>query len=141
MPNLKQISDGSLGLEGKDLNTGQFIPLVVLVNAASPATQVIFTATRTLVLQAMTYRPEVAGTGGACTFVVNKAASGTAISGGTAVHSGTFNVAGTAATNQVGSLSATTGVTSMAAGDSLGIIITGTATSAVGALSLWFNPA
>jgi hypothetical protein len=141
MINIKQIPDGSMGLEGKDLNNGQFIPVIVPVNAASPATQVIFTADRALVLQGMRYRPEVAGTGGACTFVVNKSASGTAISAGTAVHSGSFNVAGTAATNQVGTLSATTGVTALAAGDSLGIIITGTATSAVGALSLWFNPA
>lgn len=136
----KQLGDGSAGLEGRDLSTGQFINESVPITAGSTATQLVFVATRALRLQAITYRPEVAGTGGACTFVINKAPSGTAISAGTALHTGTFNVAGTAATNQVGVLSATTGVLSLAAGDSIGVIITGVATSAVGVVTLGFNP-
>jgi hypothetical protein len=39
-------------------------------------------------------------TGGAATVTINKATSGTACSGGTAVHSGSFDANGTAATNQ-----------------------------------------
>lgn len=137
---LKQNPDGSLGLEGTALDDGRFLSRSVGINAASPATQVIFTATRAMRLKAITYRPEVSGTGGACTFVINKAPSGTAISAGTILHTGTFNVAGTAATNQAGTLSATDSVLTLAAGDSVGVIITGTATSAVGAVSLGFCP-
>ena len=137
---LKQLGDGSMGLEGRDLDTGAFIQQSMAVNAASPATQIIFTASRAIRIQGLRYRVEVSGTGGACTFVINKAPSGTAISAGTTVHSGTFNVAGTAATSQTGTVLTTTGVANMAAGDSLGMIITGTATSAVGAVTVWANP-
>lgn len=138
--NLKQQGDGSLGLEGKDLDTGSFVIETAAINAASPATQIVLTANRAMRLQGIRYRVEVSGTGGACTFVINKAPSGTAISAGTILHTGTFNVAGTAATTQTGTLSTTTGAVNLAAGDSVGIIITGTATSAVGAVTLWFNP-
>lgn len=65
--------------------------------------------------------PEVAA-GGAATISVVKAASGTAISAGTALHSGSCNANGTAATDQ----DLTVTVTSLAAGDRLGITATGT---------------
>lgn len=138
--NVKQLEDGSMGLEGKDLDAGAFIVESIGINAASPATQVIFTANRSMRIKGIRYRVEVSGTGGACTFVINKAPSGTAISAGTILHTGTFNVAGTAATLQTGTLSATTSALSLAAGDSVGVIITGTATSAVGAVSIWATP-
>jgi hypothetical protein len=101
----------------------------------SPANQVIFTAIRACTVIGIQPRVEVAGTGGAATGTVVKAASGTAISAGTALHTGTFNIAGTAATNQALTLAAA-GVLAIPAGTSVGLILTGTLTSAVGAVTL-----
>lgn len=61
-------------------------------------------------------------TGGTSTVSVNKAPSGTACSGGTTLHSGSFNANGTAATNQT--LTVTT--STLAAGDRLCLQTTGT---------------
>ena len=137
---LKQNPDGSAGLEGKDLDTGAIILASAPVNAATPATTVFFVATRACQVQAITYAVETSGTGGACTLVVKKAPSATALASGTTLHSGTGNVAGTAATNQSLTLSTTTGVPTLAAGDRLGIIVTGTATSAVGVVTVAMTP-
>jgi hypothetical protein len=76
-------------------------------------------ATRTVT--AIKCRPEVAA-GGAATITVVKAASGTAISAGTPLHSGSCNANGTAATDQT----LTVTVSSLASGDTIGIITTGT---------------
>ena len=65
--------------------------------------------------------PEVAA-GGTATISVVKAASGTALSAGTVLHSGSCNANGTAATDQ--DLTVTT--STLAAGDRLGITTTGT---------------
>lgn len=65
--------------------------------------------------------PEVAA-GGTATISVVKAASGTALSAGTVLHSGSCNANGTAATDQDLTLTSTT----LAAGDRLGITTTGT---------------
>jgi hypothetical protein len=65
--------------------------------------------------------PEVAA-GGSATITFVKAASGTALSAGTALHSGSCNANGTAATDQT----LTVTVTTLAAGDRLGITTTGT---------------
>lgn len=63
-------------------------------------------------------------TGGTATVSVNIAASGTACSAGTTVHSGSFNANGTAATNQT--LTVTT--TAVPAHDRLCLVTTGTTT-------------
>lgn len=138
--NLKQLPDGSMGIEGKDLDTGAFVVASTPVNAVTPATAIFYTAPRAMQVQSITYSVETSGTGGACTFVVKKAPSGTALASGTTIHSGTGNVAGTAATNQTITVSTTTGVPALAAGDRLGIIVTGTATSAVGSVSVGMTP-
>lgn len=65
--------------------------------------------------------PEVAA-GGTATISIVKAASGTALSAGTVLHSGSCNANGTAATDQDLTLTTTT----LAAGDRLGITTTGT---------------
>ncbi len=65
--------------------------------------------------------PEVAA-GGTATISVVKAASATAISAGTLLHSGSCNANGTAATDQ----DLTVTVTTLAAGDRLGVQATGT---------------
>jgi hypothetical protein len=64
-------------------------------------------------------------TGGTSTVTVNKAASGTACSAGTVLHSGSFNANGTAATNQT--LTLVGGATdNLAIGDRLCLQTTGT---------------
>jgi hypothetical protein len=76
---------------------------------------------KTRKVTAITCRPEIA-TGGTATITVVKAASGTALSAGTPLHSGSCNANGTAATDQT----LTVTVSSLAAGDTVGLITTGT---------------
>lgn len=85
-------------------------------------------------------RAEVQGSGGACTAVIKKAASATAIASGTALHSSTFNLVGTAATNQTLTLSTTATDLDIATGSCIGFDLTGTPTSAVGAVSVYMLP-
>ena len=138
----KQLSDGSLGLQG-DLTggNGEFIPLVVNYIASSAATQAIFTASRNYVVQSIIGRTQVAGTGGACTMSIYSVPSGTAVASGTLLHSGTFNLVGTINTNQTLTLSTTASALAIPAGNSIGIVITGTATSAVGSVTIALSPA
>ncbi len=73
--------------------------------------------------------------GAAATATVNKAASGTACSAGTALHSGSFNANGTAATNQT----LTVTISALAAGDSVCLQTTGTWTATVGTLTVSYT--
>lgn len=140
MINLKQADDGSMGLEGKDLGAGGFIPAQVWWVPTSVDTP-FFVATRACKVVAITAIPEVAGTdGGAVTAVIKKAPSATAIGSGTALHSGTINLKGTAATNQSLTLSTTATDLLLDAGDRIGIDFTGTLTSAVGAVTVTLVP-
>jgi hypothetical protein len=93
------------------------------------------------VVQGISGRVEVAGTGGACTFSLFKAPSGTAGASGVLLHTGTFNVAGTAATTQTLVLSTVVGALSLNAGDSIYLALTGVPTSAVGNVTIALNPA
>ena len=101
----------------------------------------MFTADRPYVVKAICGRVDVAGTGGACTATIRKVPSGTALTSGTALHTGSFNLVGTAAAQQALTLSTTASDLLMAAGDSICFDLTGTATSAVGNLSVHLNPA
>jgi hypothetical protein len=84
----------------------------------------------------------VAGTdSGSVTAVVRKVSSGTAIASGTALHSGSFNLKGTADTNQTLTLSTTPSDLIVEAGQALAIDFTGTLTSATGVISVFLNPA
>ena len=140
MPNIRQNDDGSLGIEGSTNGGGGFIPASFLYTAAvTDAT--FFVADRPYVVRAIRGRVDVAGTGGACTATIRKVPSGTALASGTALHSGTYNLVGTALAQQTLTLSTTDGALLMAAGDSLAFDVTGTATSAVGCVSVTLNPA
>lgn len=109
---------------------------------ATSADETFFVANRAYRVLAATARVEVAGTdGGAVTAVVKKAASGTAITSGTALHTGNINLKGTAATNQSLSLSATSSDLDIASGTCIGIDYTGTLTSAVGCVTVLLCPA
>lgn len=140
MINLVQNADGSAGMQGRDLDNGKFIPVVVPY-VATTVSNSAFTAARAYVVQAISGRVETAGTGGACTFSIYKTPSGTAGASGVLLHTGTFNLVGTAATVQNLALSATASALLMAAGDSIYVALTGTATSAVGSLTVTLCPA
>lgn len=140
MPQLKQNDDGSMGVEGVDGGKGGFVP-VTLNYIASTVDCSFFTADRRYVVQAVRGRVDVAGTGGACTAVIRKVASGTALTSGTALHSGSYNLVGTAATAQALTLSTTASDLIIEAGSSLVYDLTGTATSAVGSITVFLAPA
>lgn len=140
MPQLKQNADGSIGIQGRDLDNGAII-FVNIPYTASSIDGVAFVAPRRCIVQSIVGRPEVAGTdGSAVTAVIKKAASGTAIASGTALHSSTFNLKGTAATNQTLTLSTTASDLDIAAGTAIGIDFTGTLTSASGVVTVALTP-
>jgi hypothetical protein len=141
MPQIKQNDDGSMGVQGTDLDNGGFVTVNIEYNASS-VDKVAFVATRAYVVQGITGRPTVAGTdGGAVTAVIKKAASATAITAGTALHSSTFNLKGTADTIQALTLSTTSGVTLIPAGTCIGVDFTGVLTSATGIVTVTLAPA
>jgi hypothetical protein len=136
--NISQSGDGGAGLQGKDGGTGTFINGTQNYNVPVAATAVcLLNVGRSMVIDSIVCRPFVAGTGGAATISVYKAASGTAPASGTVLHSGTANMVGTINTDQY--LTLTT--TQVAAGESIWAVFTGTATSAIGALSINCRPA
>ncbi len=138
--NLKQNEDGSMGLQGKDLGEGGFVPVSIEWLATS-VDKVAFVATRAYTVKAITARVEVAGTdAGAVTAAVKKAASATAITAGTALHSGTINLKGAAATNQSLTLSTTDTDLDIAAGDVIGVDFTGVLTAATGVVTVVLAP-
>lgn len=140
MPNLKNLADSSMGMEGAGGGDGGFVP-VTMTYTATITDCTIFTADRSYVVKAIRGRVDVAGTGGACTAQIRKVPTGTALTSGTVLHTGTFNLVGTAAAQQALTLSTTPSDLLMAAGDSICFDLTGTPTSAVGAISVTLNPA
>ena len=108
---------------------------------ATPLDQCFMVAMRPLRVLGITVRPLVVGSdGGAVTAVAKKVASGTAISGGTALHSGNMDFKGAINTNQSLTLSTTSSDLDVAAGNAIGIDVTGVMTAARGVISILFNP-
>ncbi len=94
-------------------------------------------------LVAISGAPRVAGAGGACTLTPWKSASGIAAGSGTALQPAgatAFNVAGTADTVQTLALIADVDARTFNAGDSFSLVLSGTATSAVGVITAVFDP-
>lgn len=138
--NLKQFSNAYAGLVGQDQDDGSFI-FAHSKYVATSIDETFFTAVRALRVVSLLMRPTVAGTdGSAVTAVIRKVPSGTAIGSGTALMSNTFDLKGTANTNQSGTLSTTAGVLDLAAGDSLAVDFTGTLTSATGVFTVGMCP-
>ena len=136
--NIAQAGDGGCGLVGRDGGNGPFITNVLNYNVPVATVAVcLLNAGRAMVIDSIIGRPFVAGTGGAATWAVWKAPSGTAPISGTALHSGTFNMVGTINTDQTLTLTTTT----VAAGESVWAVPTGTATSAVGSIAINCRPA
>lgn len=107
---------------------------------ANTVTQKVFVAPFPLLLTAIQGVTRVAGSGGACTFTFFKTASAVASASGTSLSSGSFNVVGTADTNQSLTLSSDINAVTFAAGDAIGMVLTGTPTSAVGNVTFTFEP-
>lgn len=116
-------------------------PIAVTFGWNAPADTTFFTADRAYKVVKVTTRVDTAGTdGGAVTAAVKKAPSGTALASGTALHASTINLKGTAATNQSLTLSSTLTDLDIAAGDSIGLDVTGTPTAAVGSVTVFLLP-
>lgn len=138
--NLKQLSDGSMDLDGVDHSDAGFIPVSIPYNASS-VDLVGFVATRSYRVHSIIWRVEVAGNdASAVTAIVKKAASGAAIASGTALHSSTANLKGTAATNQTLTLSTTDSDLTIPAGTAVGVDFTGTLTLATGVVTINLTP-
>jgi len=107
---------------------------------ANTVTQKIFVAPIKLRLTAIQGVPRVAGSGGACSLSFYKAADGVAVGSGTLLHAGSYDVTGTADTNQYLTLVPQVDSLLFNPGDALGEVLTGTPTSAVGSMTFTFEP-
>lgn len=141
---LKQNADSSLGLVGSNPIANPagegFVP-VTINYTASTVDGTFFVADRAYVVKAIRGRVDVAGTGGACTVQIRKTPTATAPASGTVLHSGSYNIVGTANANQALTLSTTASDLLLAPGDALTYDLTGTATSAVGSITVHLSPA
>lgn len=137
--NIVNNGDGSMGLAGTDGGPGEVLWVEIPIVAASVSASV-FIAPRAMKVTSIRARMDTAGTdASAVTAVINKAVSATAIGSGVIVHSGTINLKGTAATNQAITVLATAAAT-LAQGDAIAIVYTGTLTAAVGSVTVGFSP-
>lgn len=137
--NVTQPDTGAFGLQSTSGSTPAFIPVNIPYNASS-IDSVHFVASRPYRVLAISGRPEVAGTdGSAVTATIKKAAGTVAIASGTALHTGTYDLKGTAATVQSLTM-ASNGTANIDAGDVIGIDFTGTLTSATGILTVLLAP-
>lgn len=122
--NLKQNADASAGLQGTDLDDGSIIFVNIPYTTASPLTLSSSVLPRRCIVKGIQFVTDVASTN-AVTFTAYKAPSATALGSGTALHSGTGNLQATAATNQTLTLSTTAATLDVAAGNRVGIVISG----------------
>lgn len=137
---LAQQDDGSLSLEGKD-GTKVGIEIAETEYIATSVDKTFFIAPRAMRVKRIVGRVTVAGNdAGAVTAVVRKVPSGTAITSGTALHSGSMNLKGTADTNQELTLSTTATDLDLASGDALAVDFTGTLTLATGTIIVALAP-
>lgn len=143
---IRQGVDGSLEMVGDQDSTRNPTAgngwLVASIVYNAPADSSFFVADRAYVVKGIRGAVDVAGSdGSAVTAVVRKVASGTALTSGTALHSGSFNLKGTAATNQTLTLSTTASDLNIPAGTRLALDVTGTTTAATGCITVTLAPA
>lgn len=121
------------GAGGKLLEGGA--PVIVTWRyGVTPADQVNFVAPRAMRVTKIMGRVLVGASG--ATAVLKKAPSATAIASGTALHSGSLDLNGTVSANQTLTLSATTADLDLAAGDCIGMDVSGTTTNADGCITI-----
>jgi hypothetical protein len=125
---------------GHDL--GQFTATYEYTAASLAVDRAFFIANVSCTVVSIILRVDIAGTDvGAVTCQIRKAPSGTAIASGTLLHSGTGNLKGTAATNQVLTLSTTASDLTIPIGTCVGFDLTGVSTAAVGCVTVAFQGA
>lgn len=133
---------GMAGRQGQVMVQG--VPLHIdhdMRYIATSVDQTITVVNRACRVMAIRGVPDVAGTdGGAVTATIRKVPSGTAITAGNALHSGTYNLKGTVDTVQNLTLSSMVADLILAAGDRIAVDYTGTLTSAVGCITVSVTP-
>ena len=141
MSQIQFVQDGvALGMRGADGGVGSFLSASFPYNA-STVDSTFYVAGRQVRVDAINCKPTVAGTdGGTVTAVIRKVPDATALASGTALHTGTFNLKGTAVTNQALTLSTTASDLILAAGDALALDVTGVLTAATGVVTVLFSP-
>jgi len=108
---------------------------------AALITQPIWVAPWPCIVTHIVGRPIVAGTNGsAVSLSFYKAPSGTAVGSGTLLHTGSYNMKGTIDTNQTLELATNSDSITLAAGDCIGYVLTGTATAAIGTVTVTVEP-
>lgn len=108
---------------------------------ATVVTEAFFVAPIACRVTAIQGRPRVAGNdGSAVTFTFYKSASGVAAASGTLLHSGTYDLKGTADTNQSLTLVSNVDSLTLNAGDAISAVLTGTATAAIGTITVTVEP-
>lgn len=144
MAELVQHASGALtigtSVRGKESSQVGFIPVSLEYNASS-VDKSSFVAQRSYRVMGILARVTAAGTDvSAVTAAVKKAPSGTAIASGTALHSGSVDLKGTANTNQSITLSTTDSDLNIDEGDAIGLDVTGTLTAATGVVTVLLAP-
>jgi hypothetical protein len=124
----------AFGANGKPLEAGGSFVVTYRYGAATEADGPIFTATRACrVLKVMA---RILGTAGSATIDLKKAPSGTAAASGTSLLAAAMAADATTNTNLTPGLTTTAADLSLAAGDSICLDVTGTLTSATGAITI-----
>lgn len=104
-------------------------------------TQAIWVAPWPCIVTHIQGRPRVAGSdGSAVSLSFYKVPDATAVASGTLLHTGSYDMKGTADTNQTLTLVGNADSLTLKAGDALGYALTGTATSAVGTVTVTVEP-
>lgn len=130
-------------LEGRDTTQPTGFINATTEWLASSVDKVFFVAPRSMKVRRIVARVTVAGTDTttpAPSAVIRKVPTGTAIGSGTALHSTSIDLKGSADTNQVITLSTTSSTLDLAQGDCLAIDFTGTLTGATGAVTVGMAP-
>lgn len=130
----KQNADGSAGLQGSDLDDGGFITVMLPWSAVQNVAGILTVSgpilNRRMVVKAISGVNDVVAAN-AATATIYRAPSATALGSGTALHTGTFNLQGAAATNQALTLATNSATLDVAAGSRIGMVIS-TAPGATG---------
>lgn len=114
---------------------------ICLPYSASTVTQAIYVSPWGGVVSSIQGRVRVAGSdGSAVNLKFYKAPSGTAAASGTLLHSGSYDCKGTADANQTLTLVTDLSSLTLAPGDSLNVVLTGTPTSMVGVVQIMVEP-
>jgi hypothetical protein len=124
------IGELETGINSVAASAVSIIPVSWLAGA-NPNGVTMFIASRALTITSLVGVVETAN-GAAATVSVVMAASGTALSAGTVIHSGSFDANANAATN----LPLTLTTTALPSGSRLGLVSTGTFTASVGSISV-----